>query len=131
MAESDWAILCDYAFLDERQKICMIGVFDRVLVRSVPSTLHQSSLAIRLLGDPNAEIDFRVEIIRPTGSELAKFEGPAKISETGSCQIQVNMAGLPLPDYGIYGFNIFIDNELVKTANFIVAHPPQEKRSGQ
>lgn len=91
MAECDWAILCDYAFLDVGRKMCMIGVFDRVYAPAVPSALHQSSLAMRLLGEPNETVNFRVEIIRPNGGQLARIEGTVQVGDTGKTELQLNI----------------------------------------
>lgn len=131
MAECDWAILCDYAFLDVGRKMCMIGAFDRVFAPAVPSALHQSSLAMKLLGNPNETVNFKVEIIRPTGGQLAAFEGSVQVAEAGAAEIQFNIAGLPLPDYGLYSFNIYVENELLKTAGFLVMQPPQAPAAQQ
>jgi len=66
MAECDWAILCDHAFLDVSRKMCIIGAFDRVFAPAVPSALHQSSLAMKLLGNPGETIKPLRRIIRPS-----------------------------------------------------------------
>ncbi len=125
MAECDWAILCDYAFLDVGRKMCMIGVFDRVFAQTVPSALHQSALALKLLGEPGEQVNFRVEIIRPTGGQLANLGGSLPVSETGAAEITVTMAGMPLPDFGLYNLNIYAGDALLKTVGFLVTQPPQ------
>lgn len=127
MAECQWAILCDYAFLDVARKSCIIGIFDRVFATAVPSALHQSALVVKLLGQPGETIRFRVEIIRPAGGQLAKFEGEARCGEIGVAELQMNMAGLPLPDWGLYGFQIFAgdQNMPIGQANFVLQEPPQ------
>ena len=126
MAECDWVILCDYAFQDVGRKICLIGVFDRVFTKAVPSSLHQSALAIKLIGQPSEHVAFRVEIVRPTGGQLGKFEGAVELSsDTGVAELQFGIAGLPLPDFGLYNFNIFVGDELAKTVGFLVMQPSQ------
>ena len=45
MAECDWAILCDYSFLDVSRKMCLIGIFDKITAANVPATHHQAALA--------------------------------------------------------------------------------------
>jgi Family of unknown function (DUF6941) len=127
VAECDWAILCDYAFLDASRKLCMIGVFDNVYSPNVPTQLHQSSLAMKLLGQPREEINFRVEIIRPSGGQLANFAGNVHVGDTGKAEVQFNIAGLPLPDFGLYAFNVYLADQLAKTAGFLLARPPQQE----
>lgn len=125
MAECDWAILCDYAFQDIGRKTCMIGVFDRIFALSVPTMLPQAALGLKLLGSPGEQVNFRVEIIRPTGSQLATFGGSVVIAENGSLELQVRMAGMQLPDFGVYGLNIYTGDLLVKNVSFLVGQPPQ------
>jgi hypothetical protein len=125
MAECDWAILCDYAFHDAGRKTCMIGVFDRVFTTNVPTVLLQAALAVKFLGSSGEQVNFRVEIIRPTGGQLATFGGSIVIAENGTVELQVRMAGLQLPDFGVYGLNIYAGETLIKNVSFQVGQPPQ------
>lgn len=130
MAECEWAILCDYAFLDVNRKTCMIGTFDKVFASKVPSVLHQSALSLKLIGNANENVAFKVEVARPAGGTLATFEGAVQLVDTGTAELQFNMAGLPLPDYGPYAFNIYSGDALLKTITFDVAPPPQQAAAG-
>jgi hypothetical protein len=123
MAECDWAILCDYAFQDVSRKMCLIGVFDRIFSHAVPSALHQSALAMKLVGQPEEHVAFRIQVVRPTGGQLVTFEGTVELGQTGASEVQFGIAGLPLPDFGLYSFNIFITDELAKTVGFLVTQP--------
>jgi hypothetical protein len=124
MAECDWAILCDYAFLDVSKKMCMIGAFDRVFAPAVPTALHHSSLAMKVLGNPGENINFRIEVVRPSGGQLASVGGTVSIPDSSSADIQLNFAGLALPDYGVYAVNIYVNEELSKSTTFIVLQTP-------
>ncbi len=124
MAECDWAILCDYAFLDVSRKMCLIGTFDRVYAPSVPGGLHQAAIAMKLLGDPNQTANFRLEIMRPNqGGQLITAQGSAMLGDSGTADVQFNIAGLPLPDYGVYSINVYVDNEAPRTVSFQVMRP--------
>lgn len=126
MAECDWAVLCDYAFQDIGRKTCLIGIFDRIFATQVPTVLLQAALGLKLLGNPGEQVAFRVEIIRPTGSQLATFGGNVVISDSSSLEAQIRMAGLQLPDFGVYGLNIYMGDVLAKNVSFLVATPPQQ-----
>lgn len=130
MAKCDWGILCDYAFLDVGRKMCLIGIFDRIFAPAVPATHHQAALALKLVGEPKEKVQLRVEIIRPNGDVLAKVEGGAELGDAGTAEIQMGMAGLPLPDFGIYGFNVYIGDELAKTITVSVSRPVQKAPPG-
>jgi hypothetical protein len=124
MAECEWAILCDYAFLDVNRKTCIIGAFDKIFTPAVPSVLHQSALAMKFVGQPGTPISFRIEAIRPTGAQLIRFEATVQMGDTGSAEMQINIAGLSLPDHGVYAFNVYEGDELRKTITFLVTQPP-------
>ena len=130
MADIDWAILCDYAFLDVGRKTCMIGVFQRVFAPNVPATHHQAAIVIRFTGDPAEKVKFKIDILRPLnaggggGGTLATLNGEAHLGDSGAAEFSTNIAGLPLPDYGDYAFNIYVDDKLAKIVTFTVAHFP-------
>jgi hypothetical protein len=126
MAECDWAVLCDYAFQDIGRKTCLIGIFDRIFATSVPTVLIQAALGLKLLGNPGEQVAFRVEIIRPTGAQLATFGGNVVIAESSSLEVQIRMAGMQLPDFGVYGLNIYAGEMLAKNVSFLVTQPPQQ-----
>jgi len=125
VAECDWVILCDYAFHDIGRKTCLIGIFDRIFAPSVPTAHHQAALAVKLVGDPKEKVAFKVEITRPAGGTLANLGGEVELGDSGTGELQFNMAGLPLPDYGLYAFNVYLGDQLAKTAGFTVAPLPQ------
>jgi hypothetical protein len=115
MAECDWAILCDHAFPDINRKMCLIGIFDRVATAAVPTALHQSALALKLVGDPNERVNLQVRVIRPNGPILADIAVEVVLNDTtGTAEIQLGMAGLPLPDEGDYAFEIIVNGTLAK-----------------
>jgi hypothetical protein len=125
MAECDWAILCDYAFLDVNRKMCLIGTFDRIFASAVPGGLHQAAIAMKLLGDANETANFRLEILRPNQSgQLITAQGSTVLGDSGTADVQFNIAGLPLPDYGVYSINVYVDEGAPRTVSFQVMKPP-------
>jgi len=128
MAEVEWAILCDYAFQDSARKTCIIGAFDRIYTQVVPAHHHQAALVVKFVGEAQEDISFRVEIVRPSGGTIGTVAGQGKLGDTGTSEFITNIAGLPIPDWGIYSFNIFIDDKkapdekkVPKTVSFVVA----------
>jgi hypothetical protein len=131
MAECDWAILCDYSFLDAGQKVCLIGVFEKINAASVPTTLHQSALALKILGNPEEQISFRIAVNRPSGGALASVAGSVILGpEASSANVQLNFAGLGLPDWGVYEVSVYVNEVLSKSASFVVV-PVQQTPQGR
>lgn len=58
MAEIGWAHLCDYAFMDQGDKRCLIGIFQRIFAVRVPAQHTRSALAAEIKGRPD-------EVFRP------------------------------------------------------------------
>jgi hypothetical protein len=134
MADIDWAILCDYAFLDVGRKTCVIGIFNRIFSKAVPAVHHQAALVVRFTGNPGEDVMFKVEIIRPLTSgqgAIGSFQGAAKLGDNGAGEVTTNIAGLPLPDYGDYAFNIHVGEKLVKVVTFSVVPLPEASGEGQ
>lgn len=122
MADCEWAILCDYTFRDQAGKVCLIGIFTRIWTKNVPATHHQAAIVVHFVGEPNEEIDFRIEIVRPTGGLIGKLEGKGRLSPDGTADINQNIGMLPIPDFGTYAVQVFVSNELAKAGvTFVVA----------
>ena len=124
MAECEWAVICDYAFLDARGKMCLIGVFDSIFAKKVPAIHPQACLVVQLRGKPNEPLLIRIEIIRPTGASLRRVDASGQMSESGGAGLQLNLAPIQLPDWGEYDCNVFVNDERTYTAKFTVRKPP-------
>lgn len=121
MADCDWAILCDHAFPDLNRKMCLIGIFDRINTIAVPTALHQSALALKIVGDAQEKVPLVIRILRPTGGSLGDVALEATLSDTGTAEIQLGMSGLPLPDEGVYTFEITSGDASLKAIHIAVA----------
>ena len=124
MAECDWALLCDYAFLDAGGKMCLIGIFDNIFAKKVPTTHPQASLVVQLRGSPKENLAVRIEILRPTGAVLQRVDARGEISDEGGAAINLRLMGLQLPDYGAYDCAVFVNDALSYTAKFTVRKAP-------
>ena len=125
MAEVEWAMMCDYAFQDSGRKSCLIGIFDRVYAAAVPTTLNRSSLALKVSGEPKEKSRVKIEVVRPTGGVLTTLQVDVELGDNGVAEVQATIQGMPLPDLGVYGFNIYVGDELsAKTMTITVSEPP-------
>ena len=130
MADVEWAVLCDYGFQDVGRKTCLIGIFDRVYTKSVPAQHHAAAFAFKVTGDANEEADFKVEITRPAGGTLGAIGGKLKMPAAGTVDVIAKLQGLPLPDFGIYSFTLYLGTEPAKTITLLVAEPPKANLQG-
>lgn len=128
MADVEWAMMCDYAFKDSGNKSCLIGIFDRIFSKGVPTALNRASLALKISGEPKEKAQLKIEIVRPTGGVLATIQADVELADNGTAEVQAGIQGLPLPDWGIYGFNIYVGDVLSpKTITITVGEPAPPK----
>ncbi len=130
MATCDWALLCDYAFHDVHRKLCLIGIFDRIFAPAVPATQHQAAFVLKLVGEPQETVQLRLEVVRPTGEVLARITGEGRLGEAGTAEVHMGLAGLPLPDLGIYAFNLYVGDQLARSLGVTVSRPPEAPPAG-
>jgi len=123
MAEVEWALLCDYAFLDANGKMCLIGVFNNFNVRRVPTMHPRAALVVQMRGIPKESWRLRIEIVRPGGSVLQKVEGQGAIGEQGGAGIALTLQPVQLPDAGSYSINIGVNDEPSYKTGFAVLIP--------
>ncbi len=130
MADVEWAMMCDYAFKDNGNKTCLIGIFDRIFSQGVPTALNRASLALKIAGEPKEKAQIKIEIVRPTGGVLATLQVDVELGDNGVAEVQAAIQGMPLPDWGIYGFNIYVGDDLsAKTITIAVAEPPAKPKA--
>lgn len=129
MARCEWAILCDYAFQDQGGKMCIIGMFDRIMTNAVPASHHQAAVVLRLVGEPQERVRIRIDVVRPNNDLLGRVEGEGQLADAGTVNLNLGLRGLPLPDFGIYAFNVFVGDQLDKTIGLTVTRPPQQPQS--
>ena len=129
MADVEWAMMCDYAFKDSGNKSCLIGIFDRIFSQGVPTALNRASLALKVSGEPKEKAQIKIEIVRPTGGVLATIQADVELGDNGAAEVHAAIQGMPLPDWGIYGFNIYVGEALSeKGITVTVTQPPPAQK---
>ncbi len=132
MPQLDYALLCDFVRADGGLAHVIGAGIDTVYTPETP-TAHNFGLLARLTftqgecGRPHRiEVFFRTE----DGAEIVKIEGILTPEwETGlppgwpiGASLGLNF-GLPLPSFGVYAFEIMIDDSHAKSLNLRVVEP--------
>ncbi|HKE85435.1 MAG TPA: hypothetical protein VKB50_16850 [Vicinamibacterales bacterium] len=85
MARIDWAVLCDSAFLDRDERLCLIGIIRSLSVPTVPLTVHQTMMVAHLTDiEIVDEIAISVGMVSATGRHAAW---------SGADTVRIDMAG--------------------------------------
>ena len=125
MARIDWTVLCDTAFLDQRGRLCLIGINQRLAVPALPFKLQQVMLVARLV-DIRAvdEISVSVGIVAPSGFRSARTGSGSVVIEMAGEYILVTLREIPLLETGVHRFQIRLRGQPVAVLDVNVSTAP-------
>jgi hypothetical protein len=114
----DFAVLADYALVDQHGKLSVLGIFQHVWVQSFPAVHPRTHLVLRVRGR-RVEIGahpVRIRFLDDHGAELVGGEGSIQFGEppAGVTDIEagaVLVFDVPLPRAGQYAFEIQLDGQ--------------------
>ncbi|MFN0177731.1 MAG: DUF6941 family protein [Gemmatimonadales bacterium] len=111
----DFAVLADYALIDQQGKLSVLGIFQHVWVASFPAVHPRTHLVLRVRGRRTeiGEHRIRIRFVDDQGQELMGGEGTVQFGEppAGVTEVEagaVLVFDVPLPRAGIYAFEILL-----------------------
>ena len=130
----DFAVVADYALVDQAGKISVLGIFQHIWVQQFPAMHPRLHLVLRLkgkrteVGEHGVQIrladDAGVEILGGNGT-VTFAEPPAGVTDIEAGAILV--FDVPFPHAGQYRFEITVDGEVLATVPITVTqlqNPP-------
>lgn len=72
----DFILSCDYAFTIEGGKLALIGMFDIIGVRELPSNHPEMFVVAHLKGKENSEHEIKLKIENPEGKNILPQDTP-------------------------------------------------------
>ena len=82
--------------------------------------------AEEVIGDPKETTQFRLELQGPTGAKIGDIGGQLSLSDFGSMDVALSFGNVVFPEHGLYFFNLYFGDQLVKTASLSVSEPPKK-----
>ena len=112
MARIEWAQLCELAFIDSCDRLCLVGVTTRLPVPTLPLAVHQLMIAVRVSGVRFGEaIDLGVAMKTPSGVSAAPDQ-PDGLDVTVTAEyVLITLRQVPLTEEGIYRFAVSLGQE--------------------
>ena len=112
----DFAVIADYALVDQQGKLSVLGIFQHVWVAAFPTVHPRTHLVIRVRGR-RTEIgshSIRIRFVDEDDTELLGGEGSVQFSEPAAGVTEVEAGAVlvfdvPLPRAGVYAFEISIE----------------------
>ncbi len=130
-----FAVLADYANVSREGKLNVMGIFDRVFARQLPSRFPPMQLVVRLEAAPD-ELDrehaIRIQLADPDGAALFDINGTftprgAEPGHPVSVNHVIRLADLPLQRTGTHTISIWVDDDRKREVPLRVDEPPRQR----
>ena len=136
----DFAVVCDYALVDQFGKLSVIGLFQHIWVQKFPTIHPRLHLVIRLKGS-RTEVgshDVRIRLLNEHDEEIISGDGKVNLPEPPAGVLEVEAGAVlafdvPFQTPGQYRFEIDVDSEVQTAVPIAVSQgpSPSQKQPGQ
>jgi hypothetical protein len=110
VARIDSVYLCEMAFLNNSDRLCVIGLTTRLPVPALPVAVYRLMLAVHVVdagsGDP---VDVRLFIVNPKEHLVTPDEAGLFQVDFAGEYVLITLRELPLTAEGLYRFGVAID----------------------
>jgi len=105
----DWTILCELAFLDRQDRLCVVGLTTTLPVPQLPIVVNQLMLVARLDGlKLIEEIQVAAAVVSPSGIWKTPSVDDSVSIEMAREFVLVTLRSIPLAEEGIHSFRLLI-----------------------
>ncbi len=113
--------MCDLAMVSQEGKLSIIGIFDRMFVRELPSSIARFYVVSVVTGKPREEYKISLQIKSPTGKDIIPTKELSIIpGENGQNNVLTEAVNLPLPELGEYKISLKNGGEKLGETQFTV-----------
>lgn len=131
----DFAVVCDYALIDQYGKLSVLGIFQHIWVSQFPTVHPRLHLVIRLRGK-RTEVgshDLSIRLMDDTHNEILSGTGTVTFNEPPAGVTEIEAGTIlafdtPFAHAGRYEFVVRVDDELETVVPITVSEsrtPPQ------
>lgn len=107
MARIDWSFVCELAYFDRHERLCVVGIVNDFVVPQLPLALSQVMVVARCSAlEPTDDGGVEVDVIAPGGVRLTPADGFSVILEISGGYVLATLRDVPLLAEGTYGFRI-------------------------
>jgi hypothetical protein len=109
MIRIDWAQICEMAFLDDCDRLCMIGVMTRFPAPQLPIAMRQVMIVVRIAEVQGEEsLGIGVSMLTPCGVSLAPPRGAGFDISLTAEYIFITLRDIPLAEEGLHRFTVTV-----------------------
>ncbi len=129
----DFAVVADYALVDQSGKMSVLGIFQHIWVQQFPAMHPRLHLVLRLKGRRTeiGEHAVQIRLVDDAETELLGGSGTVNFAEPPAGVTEIEAAAVlvfdvPFPHAGQYRFEITVDGERKTTVPITVSQLPQQ-----
>ncbi len=127
----DFAVVCDYALVDQFGKLSVIGLFQHIWVQKFPTIHPRLHLVIRIKGSRTevGQHGVRIRLMDEEDQEIISGDGKVNLPEPPAGVLEVEAGAVlafdvPFQKPGLYRFEIDIDSEAQTIVPIAVSQGP-------
>jgi hypothetical protein len=127
----DFAVVADYALVDQSGKMSVLGIFQHIWVQQFPAMHPRLHLVLRLKGKRTeiGEHGVQIRLLDDADAELLGGSGTVNFAEPPAGVTEIEAAAVlvfdvPFPHAGPYRFEITVDGERKSTVPITVSQLP-------
>ena len=127
----DFAVVADYALVDQSGKMSVLGIFQHIWVPQFPAMHPRLHLVLRLKGKRTevGEHQVQIKLMDEMNAELLGGSGTVNFAEPPAGVTEIEAAAVlvfdvPFPRAGQYRFEITVDGERKATVPITVSQMP-------
>lgn len=127
----DFAVVCDYALIDQYGKLSVLGIFQHIWVQQFPALHPRLHLVLRVKGK-RTEVGthtVRIRLSDDQGNDVLNGDGTVTFAEPAAGILEIEagavlMFDVPFQRAGRYEFDISVDDQPQAIVPISVAQTP-------
>jgi hypothetical protein len=133
----DFALLCDYALIDQFGKLSVLGIFEHIWVPNFPAVHPRLHLVLRLKGGRTelGEHAVNIRLLDEHDREIISGDGTVTFHEPPAGVLEIEAGTIlvfdvPFEQPGSYRFEITVDDEIESRVPLTVGQAPNSPAPG-
>lgn len=129
--KTDFAVVCDYALVDQYGKLSVLGMFQHIWVAQFPTVHPRLHLVVRMRGKRTevGQHHLRIRLVDDERTEVLSGDGTVTFNEppAGVTEIEAGTVlafDVPFRKPGRYEFEVSIDGQVDTVVPITVAQAP-------
>jgi hypothetical protein len=115
---------CDYAMIAQDGKLSVIGIFDRIFVRSLPAQHPSMCFVVVARGEPGSEHKIKLVTTGPSGNKINDIPITIKTNTEGHFNVIATLNNLPTTEQGVLIVDCFDGDKKIGTKEVVISMAP-------